>query len=506
MGDANLPPAVPGNLSPQRLLVAIIDSSEDAIISKDLNGIVTSWNNGAERVFGYTAVEMVGEPIVKLMPPDRVNEEPGILARLRSGERVDHFETVRVRKDGKRIDVSLTISPIRDDDGKIVGASKIARDITDQKVAQAKLLQAHEALAKADRMKVEFISTLSHELRTPLNAIAGWLQLFETGTTAEEMAEGIEVIRRNVRMQAQLIDDLLDMSRIEAGKLTLDMQRLDLPGVITAAMESIRPAVDGRGIRLTSAFSSVDGVLMGDKTRVQQIIWNLLTNAVKFSSRGGRVHVTTQRVDSHVRITVADSGAGIDPDNLETIFERFNQADSTSTRRHGGLGLGLAISKHLVELHGGTIRAKSAGSGHGATFEVDLPLIPAYSREDQSHPKSPEYEPSARLELIGIKVLVVDDEPDSAEVVKTNPPAKWCFGRDGHLDGRWSARPWAFRTPCGHQRYRYARTRWVRVYHAPPSIASRPPATGGRPDRPCPKRRPRAFTTCGISDAHGQAR
>jgi PAS domain S-box-containing protein len=418
MADAIPKPEGTGLHSPELLLAAIVDSSDDAIVSKDLNGIVTSWNQGAERVFGYTAAEMIGQPIVRLMPPDRVNEEPAILARLRRGERVDHFETVRVRKDGRLIDVSLTISPVRSPSGEIVGASKIARDITEQKVGQARLEQAHEALRRADRMKAEFISTLSHELRTPLNAITGWLQLFGDGATKEEMAEGLEVIRRNVRTQAQLIDDLLDMSRIESGKLTLDIQRVDLPTLIAAAMDSVRPAAEGKGVRLTSAFSSIDGTIMGDKTRLQQIVWNLLTNAVKFSSRGGRVHVTTQRLNSHIAITVVDSGVGIPPEHIERIFERFIQADSSTTRKHGGLGLGLAIAKHLAEMHGGTIEAKSAGLGHGATFVVKLPLVPVHSREDDGHRESQRSEQNIKLELTGIKVLVVDDEPDSAEVVK----------------------------------------------------------------------------------------
>jgi signal transduction histidine kinase len=189
-------------------------------------------------------------------------------------------------------------------------------------------------------MKAEFISTLSHELRTPLNAINGWLQILEDGPTQEELSQGLDVIRRNVRAQSQLIDDLLDLSRIESGKLVLDIQQVDVPVLIHAALEAIAPSAANRNVRLTTAFSSVDGVVMGDSNRLQQIIWNLLTNAVKFSQKGGRVHVMTQRSDSHLAITVSDNGIGIAPEHLETIFERFNQADATTTRKYGGLGLG----------------------------------------------------------------------------------------------------------------------------------------------------------------------
>jgi PAS domain S-box-containing protein len=394
-----------------------VDSSDDAVVSKDLNGVVTSWNKGAQRIFGYTAEEMIGQSIVRLMPPDRVNEEPVILARLRRGERVEHFETVRVRKDGRLIDVSLTISPVRDDSGQIVGASKIARDISDQKVAQAKLADAHEALRRADRMKAEFISTLSHELRTPLNAINGWLQILEDGPTQEELSQGLDVIRRNVRAQSQLIDDLLDLSRIESGKLVLDIQQVDVPVLIHAALEAIAPSAANRNVRLTTAFSSVDGVVMGDSNRLQQIIWNLLTNAVKFSQKGGRVHVMTQRSDSHLAITVSDNGIGIAPEHLETIFERFNQADATTTRKYGGLGLGLSIAKHLVELHGGRITAKSDGLGQGSTFVVRLPLLAAQVEAGEMMPSRAEPDHNLQ-ELCGIKVLAVDDEPDSVDVIR----------------------------------------------------------------------------------------
>ena len=233
---------------PSELLYeAIVDSSDDAIISKNLQSIVMSWNKSAERIFGYSAAEIVGESIAKLFPLDRLNEEAQILARLEQGERVDHFETQRQRKDGKLIDVSLTISPIRNAEGAIVGASKIARDVTGQKEAHRKLSQALEELKSADRMKAEFLATLSHELRTPLNAILGWVQILREEGSIENFIHAIPIIERNVRSQSQLIEDLLDMSRIETGKISLDIRPVDLPTVVGAAIETVQPSGQGEG-------------------------------------------------------------------------------------------------------------------------------------------------------------------------------------------------------------------------------------------------------------------
>jgi len=406
-------------LPPERLLAAIVDSSDDAIVSKNLKSIVTSWNKGAERIFGYTSDEMVGESILKLLPLERRAEEDDILSRLQRGQRVDHFETVRQRKDGRLIDVSLTISPIRNAEGTIVGASKIARDVTEQKAALRQLAEAHERLTHADRMKAEFISTLSHELRTPLTAIIGWVEILKDAPTPDELQEGITVIDRNVRLQSQLISDLLDMSRIESGKVTLDVQALDLPAVVAEAIDSARLGATAKGIRLTSAFSSVGGVAMGDKHRIHQIVWNLLSNAIKFTPKGGRVHVTIQRVNSHVEIAVTDTGIGIAPEFLGQVFERFKQADASTTRRHGGLGLGLAIVKHLTELHGGTVYARSAGIDQGATVVVVLPLAAVdLDVRFSATKRNAEIDAEAGEQLLdGVKVLVVDDDPDSSEIV-----------------------------------------------------------------------------------------
>src|SRR5579862_2219806 len=410
-----------GFLSSDKLLAAIVDSSEDAIISKNLDGIIMSWNNGAERIFGYRPEEIIGQPVLRLLPPHRKEEEIDILARLRKGRRIEHFETTRLRKDGALVEVSLTISPVKNERGDVVGASKIARDITAQKVASRKLTEANEALVRANRLKADFISTLSHELRTPLMAIAGWIQILQEGANAEELAQALIVIDRNVRAQGRLIDDLLDMSRIESGKLNLDIQRLDLPLVITAAIDSVLPTAEAKGIRLTSAFSCVGGIVMADRNRVQQIVWNLLVNAIKFTPKGGGVHVVLERVDSHVEISVTDTGIGIPTEFLTRVFERFSQADASTTRRHGGLGLGLAIVKHLTELHGGTVHVRSAGKDLGASFVIHLPLTAAHQAPEREIADSRDASLDGHLEqcdLTGIGVLAVDDDADASEVVR----------------------------------------------------------------------------------------
>ena len=406
---------------PSKLLYeAIVDSSDDAIISKDLQSIVMSWNKSAERIFGYSSEEMVGQSIAKLFPADRLDEEVQILARIEQGKRVDHFETQRQRKDGKLIDVSLTISPIRNAEGIIVGASKIARDITEQKEAHRRLAEALAELKNADRMKAEFLATLSHELRTPLNAVLGWVQILREEGSVENFVQAIPIIERNVRSQSQLIEDLLDMSRIETGKISLDIQRVELPTVVGAAMETVRPAARAKEIRLTSAFANMGGIVMGDKDRLQQIVWNLLTNAIKFTPKEGRVHVMIKRANSHVEICVNDTGQGIPGEFLGHVFDRFRQADAGTTRRSGGLGLGLSIVKHLTELHGGNVRVASDGLGRGSTFIVSLPLQtvrsePEELNDDQRHGS---FDGAMKKpNLTGIKVLVVDDEKDSIEIV-----------------------------------------------------------------------------------------
>jgi PAS domain S-box-containing protein len=760
---------------------AIVENSDDAIISKDLNGVILSWNPGAERLYGYTAAETVGQPVTMLIPTNLPDEEPYILEQIRRGARVDHYETVRRHKDGTFIDVSLTVSPVRDAEGRIIGASKIARDITARKQAEKELmerarlsalgadvglaltqssalpemlhacteamvhhldaafariwtlnekeqvlelrasaglythldgphsrvpvgrykigliaeeraphmtndvphdprvsdhewaeregmvafagyplvvadrlvgvmglfarqplsdatLQAMSSVAnaialgierkraevelreqaeviktvyrvgqavaaeldqhklvqavtdaateitgahfgsffynvldeagasfmpytlsgvprssfahfplpratdlfgptfrgegtilipdvkkdprygknspyygmpeghlpvvsylavpvvsrtgevygglffgdpregvfteraariveglvaqaavgmdnarlydaaqraraeaeqvaadkerlyreaqEASRLKDEFLATVSHELRTPLTAILGWAHLLRTGQLKDASGfTAIETIERNARAQSQLIDDLLDVSRIISGKLRIDVRPVDPNSFIESAIEAVRPAAEAKGVRVQRVIDTGVVTVSGDPVRLQQVIWNLLSNAIKFTPRGERVQVRLERVNSHIEIAVSDTGAGIAPEFLPYVFDRFRQADQRTTRQHGGLGLGLAIVRHLVELHGGTVRAESPGEGQGSTFTVLLPVAPVYQsagQEERVHPAArdtlPAYECPDRLD--GVRVLAVDDEPDTRELLK----------------------------------------------------------------------------------------
>ncbi len=614
-------------------LAAIVDSSEDGIVGKTLEGIVTSWNKGAERLFGYTAREMVGESITRLIPPELQHEEADILAKIRAGERIERYEAVRIHKHGHRLHISLTISPVRDASGNIVGAAKIAHDVTGKRKAETALLEearaletlnhlgrvvaaqtdpdqvfqtvtdaataltgaafgaffynasdsnaqafwlyrlsgapreafarfpmprgtavfdetfkrgsivrsaniqldprygknrpylgmppghlpvcsylavpvvartgdvigamlfghsqpnvfteraerlasgiaaqaaiaidkarlfqglqrelearkaAEEALrdsearlrqvaaereqllqsersarSEAERlghMKDEFLATLSHELRTPLNAIQGWATLLrQRDVTPEDRTRGLEAIDRNVRAQAQIVSDLLDMSRIISGKIHLEVQPVNLHEVIHNSIESVSVSAHAKKLRIGTLLDSSVGLVRGDPNRLQQTLWNLLSNAVKFTPAGGRIQVILERVDSHVEIVVEDTGVGISADFLPYVFERFRQADAATTRRHGGLGIGLSIVKTLVELHGGSVRVRSAGENQGATFSIALPVSPVTEGDAERSHRLPALadplETGDLPQLGGASVLIVDDEPDGRQLM-----------------------------------------------------------------------------------------
>ena len=577
-----------------RRLAAVVMSSDDAIVTKDLTGTITSWNPAAERMFGYTEQEAIGQSVRMLIPEDRQNEEDMVLADIRAGRMIDHYETVRRRKDGTSISVSLTVSPIRNEAGTIIGASKIARDVTEQarlratvqenaanteklsevgavvastldqdvvlqKVTDAateltraefgaffynvrdsdsggdaytpyavsgapkeafadfphpratalfgptfrgeapvrlddvtqdarfgqnppfhgmpvghlpvrsylavpvkgtagkvlgglffghskvgRFTEQHERLVigiaawaslalenarlyvearDANRMKDEFLAVLSHELRTPLNAIVGYARLLRGGVVSGEKAErGLETLERNATWLTQIVEDVLDVSRIVTGKIRLDVQPVELPLIVDNAVATIQPAADAKLVRVQTIMDPRVGPVAGDPDRLQQVLWNLLANAVKFTPKGGRVQVRLARVNSHVEIEISDTGAGIAPDFLPFVFERFRQGDGSTTRKTGGLGLGLAIVRHIVELHGGTVHADSAGVGEGATFRVRLPLMivhPERNAVRREHPRTERREPLTELgDLTGIRVLAIDDEADALMLLR----------------------------------------------------------------------------------------
>ena len=576
-----------------RRLAEIVESSDDAIVSKDLTGIITSWNPAAERMFGYTAAEAIGQSIRMLIPYELQSEEDMVLARVRAGEKVDHYETVRQRKDGTRLNIALTVSPIRNGRGEVVGASKIARDVTertrlmkvasdqannaeklgevgatvastldretivqkvtdiateltraqfgaffynvkDQGSGDAYMLytlsgapreafakfphpratavfaptfhgdgpvrladvtqdprygnnapyhgmppghlpvrsylavpvkgvagdvlgglffghseigvftEQHERLAlgvaawasvalensrlyadaqAANRMKDEFLAVLSHELRTPLNAIVGYSRLLRGNIlTGEKAARGLETLERNATWLTQIVEDVLDVSRIVSGKIRLDVQPVELPLIIDNAVSTVQPAADARQVRVQAIVDPRVGPVSGDPSRLQQVVWNLLANAVKFTPKNGRVHVRLERVTSHVEIVVSDTGIGISPDFLPYVFERFRQAEAGITRTTGGLGLGLAIVRHIVEMHGGTVEASSAGVGQGATFRVRLPLMivhPEVVETRREHPRTERREALTGLgDLSGVHVFAIDDEEDALNLLR----------------------------------------------------------------------------------------
>ena len=511
-------------------LAAIVESSEDAIISKTLDGVIRTWNTGAERLFGYRAEEAVGRPITLIIPPERLDEEQQILARLARGERIEHFETVRMAKDGQRLDISLTVSPIRNAEGTIVGASKVARDVTGRKRAEEALraseqrfrtLTAHapvgifltdregdcllvnerwcemaglspeeaqgqgwmralhpddrervsdewyaaakagrpfaaeyrfqtpqgkvmwlqgnavglydaagdlseyigtladvterrealEALKEADRRKDEFLALLAHELRNPLAPLSNGLQVMRLAAgDADALAKSRNIMERQLSHMVRLVDDLLDVSRISRNKMELRRTRVLLADVVSSAVETARPALEGAGHELTVSLPPEPIHLDADLTRLAQVFGNLLHNSAKYTERGGAVSLTATREGGQVSVAIRDNGIGIPAVALPTIFEMFSQVDRSIERSTGGLGIGLALVKGLVEMHGGTVTATSPGQGQGSTFTVTLPVL-----KDRAEPASAtpaEGRPDSAGSLR--RILVVDDNRDSA--------------------------------------------------------------------------------------------
>jgi PAS domain S-box-containing protein len=392
--------------------VAIVESSNDAIVGKTLDGIVTSWNRSAERLFGYTAGEMIGESISCLMPPERPDDFPNILSAIRRGERIEHFETQRVRKDGRRIDVSLTVSPIKDAAGRIIGASKIARDVTDRRRAEAEREElrvvaerARAAAETANRAKDEFLAMLSHELRNPLAAVRNAIVAARVDGPRRERA--LDVAYRQSDHLGRLVDDLLDAARVTQGKITLRRQRVRFATIVERAVETMRPLVEERAHALTVSLDCGDVQVDADAPRLEQVIGNLVANAANYTERGGTIEVTATRDGSEVALCVRDNGAGIAPELLPRIFDLFTQGARSLDRAQAGLGIGLTVVRKIVELHGGRVEARSAGLGHGAELIVHLVALGEVA-DDPSTPSIEGAHGSAR-------VLVVEDHPDIAE-------------------------------------------------------------------------------------------
>jgi len=515
------------------LLAAIVSTSDDAILSKSLDGIILSWNAGAERLFGYTVAEAVGQSIYMLIPPHLHDEEQSILERLRRGQRIEHFETVRVAKGGRLVDISLTVSPVRDETGWILGASKVARDITERKRAEAALRESEarfrelannidqfawtcnelgyvtwysdrwyeytgtsfakmqgmgwkevhhpdhlervlenlrrsaaaevpwedtfplrgkdgsyrwflsravpirddnrgvvrwfgtntdvteqrrleESLRDADRRKDEFLATLAHELRNPLAPVRSAVQvLLEQGFADSETRWALDVIDRQVQQMARLLEDLLDISRISHNKLTLRKERTDLETVMTSAVESSRFLIDAVGHELTVSLPRDPVYLDADPVRLAQVFTNLLNNAAKYTDDGGHIEVAAEVRGDQVLVTVKDDGVGIAPDRIPRIFEIFSQEESMRERSGGGLGIGLALVRGLVALHGGSVEARSAGHGRGSTFAVGFPLAAAPSEVPPWSTKVADRPATTRK----LRLLIADDRADNADTL-----------------------------------------------------------------------------------------
>jgi PAS domain S-box-containing protein len=386
----------------QALLASIIESSADAIVSKTLEGYVTSWNLGASRLFGYSAEEMVGKSITQIIPSELHNEEKEILARLRRGEQIDHFETVRVRKDGRRIAISLTVSPIRNASGAIVGASKVARDISERKQAEA-------ALREADRRKDEFLAMLAHELRNPLAPIRNATALVcRAQDLNPDLHTACGIIDRQVRQMTHLVDDLLDVSRITAGRVRLQEEVLDLSAVLALAIESSRPALENSGNEFALDLPQQPIYVRGDRVRLAQVFSNILGNAAKYTPGGGNVRLELRREDTQAVVRIRDSGIGIPPHMLKFVFDLFAQVDRAYDRTGGGLGVGLTVAKRLVEMHHGRIEAMSLGVNTGSEFVVRLPVI-----ADAQAVQAPRAH-DAGARSVRRKVLIADDNQDAA--------------------------------------------------------------------------------------------
>ncbi|HKP86899.1 MAG TPA: ATP-binding protein [Blastocatellia bacterium] len=421
----------------------LFENANDIVYTLDLLGNLTSVNRSGERLLGYSREELLGNSIGRIVAPEYMGVMPAMMERKIAGESLTTYEIEIISKDNRRVALEISSRMIYEQ-GKPVGVQGSARDITERKRAEqerARLLAREQAsrveAEEANRLKDEFLATVSHELRTPLNAILGWAELIRGGKLDSESASrALGTIVRNAKSQAQLIEDILDVSRIITGKLRLETRPVGLATIINAAVEAAQPAAYAKEITLRTSFDGSAAAVSGDPNRLQQVTWNLLSNAIKFTPSGGRVEVRLEQKDACAEIRVSDNGCGISKEFLPHVFDRFRQADSSYTREHGGLGLGLAIVRHLVEMHGGSVLVESPGEGLGATFTVKLPLkqlrdadcgtrtgdsgslylrVP-HADAPTRNPKSSTRNPHPAI-LKGMRVLVVDDEADARDVI-----------------------------------------------------------------------------------------
>ncbi|MEO6789066.1 MAG: ATP-binding protein, partial [Chthoniobacteraceae bacterium] len=361
---------------------AIVSSADDGILSKTLDGIVSTWNASAERLFGYTAEEIIGNSMLHLTPPELLHEEDYIVEQILAGKAIELPDTQRLTKDGRRLQVSLTISPIKDAAGKVIGASKIVRDITERKEADGALQLAMLEIARSSRSKDDFLAALSHELRTPLTPVLMTAAALESDTSLPpEVHDQLAMMRRNIELEARLIDDLLDLTRISRGKLSIAPVTADIHQLLEYTGDIVRSDELGKQVRVVFALGAARHHALVDPARLQQVFWNLIKNALKFTPTGGTITVNTHNdADGTIAISIEDTGIGIGAEALPHIFKAFEQGDIAGQHRYGGLGLGLAISHAIVEVHGGTISAESEGVGRGATFAVSLATVDAPAR------------------------------------------------------------------------------------------------------------------------------
>lgn len=438
--------------SKETLLNAVVlhwmhDLAAQGIVTTDSELNVVEWNHWMEEHTGKGAVDVIGHNLLDLFPELRerrldrhykwaLEGQVSVLSQA-----LHRYMIALPAASGEygrqQMQQAVRISPLSHE-GVVIGTLTIIEDVTERVSREAELqnqieersrLLSSEKLARneaerANRLKDEFLATVSHELRNPLNAILGWAHMLRLGKLTPPNAErAVETIYRNAQSQAQLVADLLDVSRIISGKLRLDMRQVDVIYIINAAIDSIRPAADAKSIRLQTILDPAAGPISGDADRLQQIVWNLLTNAVKFTPKGGRIQVRLQRINSHVEIVVSDSGVGINKEFLPHVFDRFRQADASTTRIHGGLGLGLSIVHQLVDLHGGSVNVHSEGEGKGATFTITLPFVSVVSDQNEAEPAPPANPEKITTfdglpSLQGLKVLVVDDEADTRELIR----------------------------------------------------------------------------------------